>query len=86
MVSIQDFIRQVQELRDSDKLIEPINWNGLFLLNGYISVEFGHNNKVCYDWCTEQFGKEHYAWTGSKFWFEREKDAIIFTLRWGRDN
>jgi len=86
MVSIADFIRQVQELRDSDKLIEPINWNGLFLLNGYISVDLIPKNKDCYLWAREQFGPEHIAWTGSRFWFEREKDAIMFTLRWGRDN
>jgi len=86
MVSIQDFIRQVQELRDSDKLIEPINWNGLFLLNKYIPVDFTPKNKDCYLWAREQFGPEHVAWTGSKFWFETEKDAIMFTLRWGRDN
>jgi hypothetical protein len=86
MVSIADFIRQVNEIIESDGLSEPINWNGLFLLNGYIPVEFSPKNKVCYDWCSEQFGSEHFAWTGSKFWFEREKDAIMFTLRWGRDN
>jgi len=86
MVSIQDFIHKVQELRDSGKLIEPINWNGLFLLNGYISVDFRPKTKECWDWCIKEFGKGHIAWTGSKFWFESEKDAIMFTLRWGRDN
>jgi len=86
MVSIQDFIRQVQKLRDSGKLIEPINWNYLFLLYGYIPVDLSPKNKECYDWGREQFGPEHFAWTGSKFWFETEKDAIMFTLRWGRDN
>ena len=86
MVNIADFITRVQKLRDSGKLIEPINWNGLFLLNKYIPVEFSPKNKECYDWCGEQFGPEHFAWTGSKFWFETESDAIIFTLRWGSDN
>ena len=86
MVSIADFIRQAKELCDSGKVSEPINWNGLFLLNGYISVEFMPKNKECWDWGREQFGPEHIAWTGSKFWFESEKDAIMFTLRWGRDN
>ena len=86
MVSIQDFICQVNEIIKSDGLSEPINWNGLFLLNGYIPVDFGPGNKWGYSWCCEQFGSEHFAWTGSKFWFETEKDAIMFTLRWGRDN
>ena len=86
MVNIADFITQVQKLRDSGKLIEPINWNDLFLLNGYIPVELIPRDKECFDWCKEQFGSEHFAWTGSKVWFETEKDAIMFTLRWGRDN
>jgi hypothetical protein len=86
MISIADFITQVNKIIESDGLSEPINWNGLFLLNGYISVEFTPKNKECYDWGREQFGPEHFAWTGSKFWFETEKDAIMFTLRWGRDN
>jgi hypothetical protein len=33
-------------------------------------------------WCEQQFGKDHYAWTGSTFWFETEKDATLFGLRW----
>ena len=86
MVSIQDFICQVQKIIESDGLSEPINWNGLFLLNGYIPVDLIPKNNECYDWCREQFGSEHFAWTGSKFWFKTEKDAIMFTLRWGRDN
>lgn len=86
MHSIADFITQVRELCDSGKVLEPINWNGLFLLNGYISVDFSPKTNECYLWGREQFGPEHIAWTGSKFWFESEKDAIMFTLRWGRDN
>jgi hypothetical protein len=28
-------------------------------------------------------GHQHYAWTGtSTFWFETERDAIMFALRW----
>jgi hypothetical protein len=33
-------------------------------------------------WCSDQFGSAHYSWTGSTFWFEDEKDAILFALRW----
>jgi hypothetical protein len=86
MVSIVECISQIKKLHDAGRLVEPINWNGLFLLNGYISVDLIPKNKECYNWGREQFGSEHFAWTGSKFWFETEKDAIMFTLRWGRDN
>jgi hypothetical protein len=81
MVSIADFITRVNEIIKSDGLLEPTNWNGLFLLNGYVSVDFTPKNKDCYLWSREQFGPEHIAWTDSKFWFETEKDAIMFTLR-----
>lgn len=33
-------------------------------------------------WCEQQFGKEHYAWTGNVFWFESANDATLFALRW----
>lgn len=35
-----------------------------------------------HQWCQQQFGTDHYTWTGSVFWFENEQDAVLFTLRW----
>lgn len=35
-----------------------------------------------HQWCRQQFNRDHYTWTGSTFWFENEKDAVLFTLRW----
>ena len=61
MVSIADFITRVNEIIKSDGLLEPTNWNGLFLLNGYVSVDFTPKNKDCYLWSREQFGPEHIA-------------------------
>jgi hypothetical protein len=86
MISIAEFLNQIRELRNTNKLIEPLDWNDLFEIAGYVSVDLSPKNKDCYLWAREQFGLEHIAWTGSKFWFESEKDAIMFTLRWGRDN
>lgn len=85
MTSIGSIIRLVQQLRDEKEKIEPLDWNSVFEDQGYYSVTVRPKSKECYVWCAEQFGKDHYAWTGSKFWFETEQDAIIFTLRWGRD-
>ena len=86
MVSIVECISQIKKVHDAGRLVEPLDWNDLFEISGYVSVKSSSDYKVCCDWCREQFGPEHFAWTGSKFWFESEKDAIMFTLRWGRDN
>ena len=82
MTSIGNFIRLVQRLRDEKETLEPLDWNSVFEDQGYYSVLLRPRNKECYEWCAEQFGKEHFAWTGSKFFFETEQDAIMFKLRW----
>jgi hypothetical protein len=86
MVSIKEFLNQIRNLRESQKSAECLDLNDLFEHAGYVSVKFTTVNMACLDWCGEKFGLDHCAWTGSKFWFESEKDAIMFTLRWGRDN
>lgn len=84
--SIRKFTDYVQQMIKDGKLLLPFNWNEVLKDQGYYSVELSPGNKVIYDWCQEKFGPDHYVWTGSKFWFETETDAIMFTLRWGRDN
>ena len=88
MISIREFTRQVTAMRDQKKLLDPIDWNRILADRGYVSVPIGYRVRQQGDrtirlaWCVEQFGEEHYAWTGSNFWFETEKDAIMFSLRW----
>jgi len=86
MTSIGSFIRSLQRQDEVRETIELFDWNGVLEDQGYYSVKLRPKNKESWDWCTEKFGAEHYAWTGSKFFFETEQDAIMFTLRWGRDN
>lgn len=77
-------------MTDKKQLFEPIDWNACLADCGYVSVPIGvrvHKSgerTAMRAWCDEQFGEEHYAWTGSKFWFETEQDAIMFALRWGK--
>jgi hypothetical protein len=82
MSSIGEFIRLVQRLRDEKETVRPLDWNSVFEDQGYYSVTVSPKSKECWVWCDAQYGKEHYAWTGSKFFFETEQDAIMFTLRW----
>lgn len=86
MISIGEFVSQVQEYREYEGILTPIDWNDLLEDAGYYSIEFRPKTQACWDWCAKEFGLGHIAWTGSKFFFETEKDAIMFTLRWGRDN
>jgi hypothetical protein len=62
-------------------------WNLRLQDAGYYGIEATREAirdhwQVMHHWCEQQFGKDHYAWTGSTFWFETEKDATLFGLRW----
>ena len=35
-----------------------------------------------HQWCRDHIGEQNYSWTGSTFWFETERDAVLFALRW----
>jgi hypothetical protein len=39
--------------------------------------------RYIHTWCEEQFGKNGYTWTGHIWWFENERDKLMFLLRWG---
>ena len=39
--------------------------------------------RAIHTWCEEQFGLHGYTWTGHIWWFENERDKLMFLLRWG---
>jgi len=39
--------------------------------------------RAIHTWCEEHFGKYGYTWTGEIWWFENERDKLMFLLRWG---
>lgn len=82
---IQDFIDAWRERDDpSDPRVPP--WNIRFREAGYYSAPIRlrvlNDWSDCHKWCNDKFGEKHYAWVGSTFWFETERDAILFILRW----
>lgn len=84
-MNIREFTAHVLKMRDEKILLEPIPWNDLLREHGYYSVPSAgflslHNSRT--DWCREQFGDDHFVWTGSDFWFETESAAVLFALRW----
>ena len=60
------------------------DWYSRFLKAGYYQIEISGFDEwsETHKWCREQFGEDHYNWTGSIFWFETERDATFFALRW----
>jgi hypothetical protein len=71
------------------KIVPPEipDWTSVFRSGGYYMVnprlaEWSGHWREMHIWCVEHFGKDSYAWNGNNFWFETEKDAIMFTLRW----
>jgi len=83
--SISQFCDHVGHDPTRDRL-ESIDWNQLLEQQGYVSVELDYQSDItllqAYHWCCEQFGKEHFTWTGSRHWFESEQNAALFMLRW----
>lgn len=61
-----------------------VNWNDRFSVGGYHKVTISNDGSwaAMHEWCRKTVGEKNYAWAGSTFWFEKEEDAIEFTLRW----
>jgi hypothetical protein len=87
LVSIEDFCKQLSdERRTNGNILSNINWNEELERAGYHNVRLAYTYtgswREIHDWCRQQFGKEHYAWTGYEFWFDDPKNATLFVLRW----
>lgn len=61
------------------------DWTQRFTSAGYHKVVLTDVTvwQEVHEWCEEEFGRDHYSWNGSNFWFENTEDAFRFTLRWG---
>jgi hypothetical protein len=84
-MNIREFTADVLKMRGEKKSNDPIPWNDLLQKQGYYSVPskgFMSLRNPPTEWCKEQFGDDHFVWTGSDFWFETEAAAVLFALRW----
>lgn len=86
---IQDFIESWKvydkQFYNPSQVYTP--WTKRFVDCGYYSVPLtgnaiGYDWQDVHQWCEQQFGERHYAWTGNIFWFETEEAAAWFALRW----
>lgn len=82
--SIREFVLRI----DSGGMYnQPGLWHQRFRAAGYYSAEVDllhhrHLWQDIHEWCCDQFGQDHYTWTGETFWFETEQAAVLFSLRW----
>jgi len=79
--SIREFTRRIDRV---DTHSQPALWHQRFRAAGYYPVKVSLKQPWVYihEWCQDQFGEDHYTWTGGTFWFETEQAAVLFSLRW----
>lgn len=86
-MSIKQYLKQAIK-ENQIRYGEPvdIDYRAILMHQGYPSVLLGRQGhdswKEVHQWCKELYGEEHYTWTGSRFWFENDCDAMWFALRW----
>ena len=52
----------------------------------FIGLEsFNEVGIAMFDWCKEQTSNGCFIATSTGWWFEKEKDALLFTLKWGTE-
>lgn len=94
--SILEFVHREKELYKQQYLQQTVgqvlsnpmstgikDWDRRFKEQGYYSVPISKGSIIkIIEWCNETFGKEHFSFTAGKIWFETEKAATWFSLRW----
>ncbi len=85
---IGDFVQAWRDWDNTRPLSLAHKWDSRFADAGYYRVNVSvvnieYNWLDITEWCKEQFGKTHYYWsTTNTVWFESEKDATLFILKW----
>ena len=95
-ITVVMMTRTIKQFADAYSLVEPVAldssergkiWKRRYSEAGYHSVFAGLLGvegewQEIHRWCCEHIGRDHYSWTGGTFWFENERDATLFALRW----
>jgi len=84
---IHDFIESWKQYDKESSQNHDHYWPHRFRDAGYYRVEpsrdsVTYNWQEMHSWCEEHVGPRHYAWAGSTFWFDSDRAAVLFTLRW----
>lgn len=86
-MNIQEYSKRIrQQIKEKQNAPTDFDWRCAYDSQGYFSVLLGYegyNNWAdVHRWCEEHIGKEHYSWTGSRFWFDSIDNAALFSLKW----
>lgn len=87
-MNIRQYASQLKKQANEDPEYWPSDFSvrSAFDQGGYHSVVLGFQRHrewtTVHAWCRDHIGEDHYTWTGSRFWFENEQDAVMFLLRW----
>jgi hypothetical protein len=87
VMNIQEYSESVRKhIKKKYPFPTDYNWRQAYDDKKYPSVLLGyegHKNWAdVHRWCEEHIGKEHYTWTGSRFWFDNIDNATLFALKW----
>jgi hypothetical protein len=84
-ISLREFVDAYQEIDRINRIdYTSINWNTRLQQAGYhfIHLNLKYVRQDIISWCEKNYGT-NFAWTGNDtFWFNTEKDAVLFALRW----
>ena len=76
----------VEEIQSNYSDFETPPWDDLLFKLGYYRVRLTPNAISLWPklhiWCGEHIGEDHYTWVGYTFWFENDRDAVLFSLKW----
>lgn len=84
-MNIQEYIEYIKTTDPMAKKLD-YRWDQTLDKMSYSNVLLGTQGHYLWpevhQWCKEQFGEEHYTWTGSIFWFDNTENALQFALKW----
>ncbi len=88
--SIQDFIAAWEPDSNTNNYTTFTDWRRRFEEAGYFKVNMpfkGHDDLIdAIHWCDDSIGAKNYAYIsyfyGFIFYFQTEKEAMFFALRW----
>ena len=85
-LSLREFVTAYQEIDRINRTdLTSINWNTRLQQAGYHSIHLNlkYVGQDIVSWCEKNYGPNNFTWTGNDtFWFNTEKDAVLFALRW----
>lgn len=86
VMNIREYIENIKDTESVNNPPTDYDWRRALEKQGYPNILLSREGHLKWQevhaWCEEKIGKDHYVWTGSRFWFDRIEDATLFALKW----